>query len=82
MARRGVPIARQHDLAVQAARRMIARGERPMYRLQPVQDGRWAVDSLPGVSVAATGRRAVLDAMRAAIAETLDVPVESFDLET
>ncbi|MEJ7748033.1 MAG: hypothetical protein WKF56_01950 [Candidatus Limnocylindrales bacterium] len=82
MARRGVPIDRQHDLAVQAARRMIARGERPMYRLQSVQDGRWAVDGLPGVSVAAASRRAVLDTMRAAIAETLDVPADTFDLGT
>ncbi len=60
---------------------MVARGERPMYRLQSVQDGRWAVDSLPGVSVAATSRRAALDAMRAAIAEVLDVGADAFDLE-
>lgn len=61
---------------------MIARGERSMYRLQPAQDGRLAVDGLPGVSVAATGRRAALDAMRAAIAETLDVPGDAFDVES
>ncbi len=68
--------------AVQAARRMIAQGDRPGCRLRPVQDGSWAVDGLPGVSVIATGQRAALDAMRAAVAETLDVPADTFDLET
>jgi len=44
--------------------------------------GRWAVDGLPGVSVAATSLRAAQDAIRVAIAETLDVPADTFDLGT
>ena len=59
---------------------MIARGERPMYRLRP-QDGRWTVDALPWVTLTATGRREVLEAARAAIAEWLEVPPDAFDLE-
>jgi hypothetical protein len=59
---------------------MIARGQRPAYRLQPAQDGWWTVDGLPGVSVVAPDRRAALEAMRAAIAETLDVGADAFDL--
>ena len=60
---------------------MIARGERPGYRLRTGQDGAWTVDALPWVSVAATGRRDALDAARVAIAEWLDVPTDSFDVE-
>lgn len=81
MARRGLSEAQKRDAALQAGRRMVARGERPMYRLQAAQGGRWTVDALPWVSVVATGRRAALDAARAAIAEWLDVPPEAFHVE-
>ena len=82
MTRRGITAAEQHVRAVEAGRRMVSRGERPGYRLQPVQDGSWAVLGLPGVSVAASGQRAALDAMRAAIAAVLDVDATAFDVET
>jgi hypothetical protein len=60
---------------------MIARGERPAYRLIPAQDGGWRVDAKPWVTVTATGRREALDETRAAIAEWLDVAPDSFDVE-
>lgn len=45
---------------------MVARGDRPGYRIVAAQDGSWAVDALPWVTVAATGRPDALDAARAA----------------
>lgn len=61
---------------------MIARGDRPAYRLTTAADGRWRVDALPWLSVTATGRREALDEARAAIAEWLDVPPDAFDVVT
>ena len=81
MTRRGISDADRHDRAVQAARRMVSRGERPSYRLAALEDGSWAVDGLPGVIVTATGRREASDAARVAIAAALDVPADAFDLE-
>ena len=60
---------------------MIARGDRPGYRISKAQDGRWQIDALPWLSVSATGRREALDEARAAIATWLDVEPESFDIE-
>ncbi len=60
---------------------MIARGDRPGYRITNAQDGGWYVDALPWVTVTATGRREALGEAPAAIAECLDVPPESFDVE-
>jgi hypothetical protein len=60
---------------------MVARGERPGYRVVAAQGGRWTVDALPWVSVTAMGRGEALEAARAAIAEWLDVAAEAFDLE-
>jgi hypothetical protein len=80
MARRGVSDATKLASALQAGRRMIARGERPGYRLTAAQDGSWTVDALPWLSVAATGRWEALDEARGVIATWLDVPPESFDL--
>ena len=74
--------ARQQDAALSAGRRMIARGDRPGYRLMPAQDGRWQVDALPWLSVTAQARREALDEARAAIAAWLDVRPDSFDVET
>ena len=79
MARR-VSEEQQHAAALQAARRMIARGERPGYRIRPAQDGSWTVDGLPGVRVAGDTKRAALTAARTAIATVLEVDPESFDL--
>ena len=59
---------------------MIARGERPGYRVR-LQDGRWTLDARPWVTAAATGRREVQEAATAAIAEWLEVPPDAFDLE-
>ena len=61
---------------------MIARGERPGYRLQGAQDGAWTVDGLPGVTVTCEAGRAALTAARAAIASVLEVEWASFDLES
>jgi hypothetical protein len=61
----GVGHDRRHG---QAGRRMIARGERPAYRLTTAVDGRWRVDALPCVSVTVEGRREVLDPGQACIA--------------
>jgi hypothetical protein len=60
---------------------MIARGDRPAYRLRTAVDGRWCVDALPWLKLAATGRRAAMDEARAAIAAWLEVPPDAFDVE-
>ncbi len=60
---------------------MIARGERPGYRVTTAQDGRWRVDALPWLTVVATGRREALDEARAALAEWLEVERDAFDVE-
>ena len=82
MARPGVSEAAKQAAALQASRRMIARGERPAYRLTTAQDGRWRVDALPWLSVTATGRREAMDEARVVIAEWLDVRPDTFDVET
>jgi len=66
---------------LRAARRMVARGERPGYRLRAGQDGSWTLDGLPGVVVTADTKRAALTAARAAIAAVLEVDPEAFDVE-
>ena len=80
MLRRGISEAEQHVRAVQGARR-ISQGERPGYRLGMTPDGAWTVVGLPGVSVAATGRREAPDPARAVIAARLDVPADAFHVE-
>ena len=57
---------------------MIARGDRPAYRLTPAHHGRWRVDTLPWVPVDRTGPREAL----AAIAEWLGLESDAFDVET
>lgn len=61
---------------------MIARGDRPAYRVTAAEDGRWRVDTLPWVSLTATGRREALDEARAAIAAWLQVEPDAFDVES
>jgi hypothetical protein len=78
---RHVSEARKHAAALQAARRLIAPGERPGYRLRTAQDGSWAVEGNLGVTVTADTKRTALTAARAAIAAVLEVDPESFDLE-
>jgi hypothetical protein len=77
MARSGVSGERKRAAALQAGRQMIARGQRPPYRVR-AQDGRWTVDAMAWLSVAATSRPEALDAARAAIAAWLDVSADTF----
>lgn len=76
-----MPEARRRQSAIQAGRRMIARGERPRYRLLPAQDGLWRVDALPWLSVTAAGRLEALGEARVRIAGWLDVAPDTFDVE-
>jgi hypothetical protein len=73
--------ANLHARAVQAARRMIARGERPGYRLLLGGDGRWRVDGLPGITVAALDRQAASMSIRSTIAAALGVDPMAFDVD-
>ena len=81
MSRPAISEALLHARAVQAARRMIARGERPGYRLLLGDDGRWRVDGLPGISVAALDRHAASTTIRSTIARALDVDPMTFDVD-
>lgn len=72
---------RKHAAALQGARRMIARGGRPGYRLVAGQDGSWTVEGLPGLTVTADTRKAALTAARTAIATVLEVDPETFDID-
>ena len=60
---------------------MIARGERPGYRLLLGGDGRWRVDGLPGITVAAIDRHAASMSIRSTIAAALDVDPMAFDVD-
>ena len=85
MARRGVSEADQYRQAVQAARRMVSQGERPGYRLRIDQGPSgvtWSLVGLPGVTGTAPSYRDAPDVARAAIAAALEVPPDSFDVET
>ena len=77
---RRVSEERRRAAALRASRQMIARGERPLYRLQ-VQHGYWTVDGMSWLAVIAAGRREALDSARSAIAAWLDAPAEGFDVE-
>ena len=55
MARRGLSEAARQVAALQAGRRMIARGDRPAYRIRTAQDCRWRVDAMPWLSMTAQG---------------------------
>ena len=61
---------------------MIARGQRPGYRLTRRVAGGRAVDELPWLPVVATSRREALEAGREAIAAWLEVGPDALDLET
>lgn len=69
MARRGVSEPAKQATALQAGRRMIARGDRPANRLATNLDGRWHVDALPWVVLTSMVRRVAVDEARAGIAE-------------
>jgi hypothetical protein len=73
MTRRGLSDAQREASARQAARRVIARGERPLFRVRKVQDGTWAVDWCPWLTLPAAYRRESLSVARAAVAWWLGV---------
>jgi hypothetical protein len=67
--------------ALQASQRMIARGERPAYRLRVAQDGRWTVSECPWLRIASTERwEARAEAIRA-VSAWLDCDSSAFDVE-
>jgi hypothetical protein len=72
------------ESAVADGRRMIERGERPVYELR-VAHGRDAVTAsvvqLPTLEVTAVDRDEALTLARALIAQTLSAHEDSFDLE-
>ncbi len=80
MARRGMSESHRREAAIQASRRMISRGERPMFRVRRSPEGAWILEGMTLDTVGET-RHAVLDAARAYMAEMLGVHPSSFDLE-
>jgi hypothetical protein len=68
--------------ALQAGRRVTARGQRPLYRLTKGNDGRFAVEGATWLTLLATNHRDATAEARVVISEWLDVPSDAFDLET
>jgi hypothetical protein len=77
---RHVSEARRRDAATQGGRRMIARGDRPLYRVRMTEDGGWTIDGCPWLAGTAAGRREALAAAREAVAAMLDVAPDRFDV--
>ena len=72
------------EIARTAGRRMIARGERPLYRIEVVQATpgvRFRVVELPWLVGPAASTREVSAAGRARIAGWLDVSSDAFDVD-
>ena len=82
MARRGISEPRQRAAFIQGGQQMIARGERPLYRLRSLQEGRWQVDGCPWLVLDAGSWREAVDAARATVAAMLVVEPDGFDVET
>jgi hypothetical protein len=75
---------RRAEMARTAGRRMVARGERPLYRIEVIQatpDVRVRVVELPWLVGVAASTRDVSAAGRALIAGWLDVSPEAFDVD-
>lgn len=76
-------VTKNRELAIQAGRRMIARGERPLYHATWRWDGA-AVDvevwEVPGIHLFVPSRAEVAPGARTLIAKELDVPAHSFDV--
>lgn len=65
-----------------AARRMIARDDRPCYRVTETGDGATVhIIELPWIAPIEATRRTAIDRAREAIAAWLDVQPEAFDVE-
>ncbi len=74
---------RQADAARTAGRKMIARGERPMYRVEVIRttpDVGLRIIELPWLTGSAASVRDVPGAARSVVAAWLDVHPEAFDL--
>ena len=72
------------DAARTAGRRMIARGERPGYRIELVHvtpDVGFRIVELPWLTASVASRRDVSAAARILLAGWLDVSPDAFDLE-
>ncbi len=71
------------EIATQASRRMISRGERPLYRPRLEAAGEVVVVRIPELELVteAPSRSGVAAASREAIATWLDVSPDSFDIE-
>ena len=81
MAKRGNDF-RYAQAAWSAARRMIARKDRPCYRVAATGDGSTVhIVELPWISPVKASRREAIDRAREAIAAWLDVQPEAFDVE-
>jgi hypothetical protein len=75
---------RQANDAWAAGKRMIARGERPMYRVDVVakdEGFQLTVVELPWLTSTVTGRREVLPMARDRIADWLRADADAFDVE-
>src|SRR6476469_5281914 len=73
MTRPRIPPERQQAAALQSERRMVARGERPRFRLVPV-DTVWSIDALPWIPARAFATRPdATDLLRQDVAVALDV---------
>jgi len=80
MARRGIDSERQKAAAIQGALRQIARGDRPLWRIEAVPGERWVIVGLEWLTLSARSRRAGVDEARVAIAALLEVPPDTFDI--
>ena len=73
---------RHAQAAWPAARRMIARKDRPCYRVAETGDGVTVhIIELPWIAPIASSRRSAIDRAREAIAAWLDVQPDTFDVE-
>jgi hypothetical protein len=68
--------------ARQAGIRVIAGGERPVYRCVAAQDRRWEVLGCPWLGINANNRRSAAEATRSAVAEWLGVDADVLDVES
>lgn len=81
MARGGVNSSAKEAAALRGGQQMVARGERPVYRVRLAPVGPWYVDGCPWLIIEATTAMDALAATRAAVAEWLGVDPNAFDVE-
>jgi hypothetical protein len=73
---------RRAEAAWSASRRMVARKERPCYRVAETGDGATVhIIELPWIAPIEATRRTAIDRAREAIAAWLDVQPDAFDVE-